>query len=118
MSKDLGTYHLRVVFEDGSGYIQTWNTGNRYTGGSYDVHPLNAARIECNYESEKYLFECMRYMYQDGNYSCDCNRTLFVKYANGENVPNIMETSCGENIKLKSLTAIRPDGTEEQIYKK
>jgi hypothetical protein len=40
------------------------------------------------------------FMYEDGNYSCDCNRSIFIKqYCDQE----FEEIACGEEIKLVSL---------------
>ena len=114
MTKDLGTYHLRVEFEDGSGYIQQFSTGMRYTDGRDNNHPLTAQPISPAWESEDDLFRTMEYMYLEGNYSCDCNKKLFLADAiQAEGEPN---EDCGDEIKLKRLTAIRPDGTERVLW--
>lgn len=49
-----------------------------------------------------------RYMYEEGNYSCDCNRRLFAaRYANypvSETDDEKAEVVCGDTITLVSLT--------------
>jgi len=44
------------------------------------------------------------YMWEDGNYSCDCNRELFFKRVKGED-PELEETQCnvGPNRYLAEL---------------
>lgn len=112
---DLGTYHLIVKFADGRGYIEKWNTGRRFCKGTTEVSPLGADLIKPTWESEEDLLETMFFMYTDGNYSCDCNRILFL--ARAANEPEPEEVDCGETIQLESLTAIRPDGTEVELMK-
>lgn len=42
-----------------------------------------------------------RYMWEEGNFDCDCNRSLFI----GEHCDaSFPEMECGEDIKLISLT--------------
>jgi hypothetical protein len=37
------------------------------------------------------------YIWEEGNYACDCNRALFIQRCCDENFP---ESPCGEEIKL------------------
>jgi hypothetical protein len=106
---DLGTYHLRVELTDGRGWIETWHTHARYTNGTSAWSPLTATRIGCLYENEAAVFEAMQYMYTQGNYSCDCNKTLAWCRSQQREEP---ETVCGNTMTLATLTAIRPDGSE------
>ena len=41
-----------------------------------------------------------RYMFEDGNYSCDCNKTIFLSREH----PEIEEWDCGDDIELKNFT--------------
>lgn len=111
--KDLGTYHLRVEFEDGLGYIEQWNTGMRFTHESNHVHPLTASVMVPPWGSEDELFSTMEFCYTEGNYSCDCNRKSFLDQASRieDN-----DYECGHIIQLCKLTVIRPDGTEKIIF--
>lgn len=114
--KDLGTYYLRVELMDGRGWIGTWGTSARYTHGTADVSPIDAQRIPPTWASETELFECMVYQYLEGNDSCDCNKVLFLSSAYQQDIPK--NTPCGDTMKLKRLTAIRPDGSEYILYEK
>lgn len=110
MIKDLGTYYVRVEFENAEGYLQKWETGPRYMHERYGFTRLDADRILPIYENEEELFSNIRYMYEEGNYSCDCNRKLFI--ASAKHQIEDIDAACGDTIKLKRLTVIRPDGTE------
>lgn len=110
MKHDLGTYYLRVELQDGRGWIDQWNTGARYTNGSAEHSPLTATRIGVIYESEADVFASMVSMYTDGNYSCDCNKTLF--WCRAQQLEEPADVECGDTMTLKRLTAIRPDGSE------
>lgn len=114
IGKDLGTYHARVEFTNGDGYISKWGTGARYTHGSEHDHPLSAFRIGCEWESEADLLNTMRFMYLHGNYSCDCNRLLSLARSKQQDEPE--NTPCGNTLRLKRLTAIRPDGSEVILW--
>ena len=43
-----------------------------------------------------------RYMFEDGNYSCDCNKTIFLS----DEHPEIEEWDCGDKIQLKDFTVV------------
>lgn len=111
--KDLGTYHLRVEFADGRGFIQTWHTGWRYSHGSGDETKLDADAISPTWGSERELFDTVVFMYTDGNYSCDCNKALFLARAHQEAEP---DNPCGDEMALRKLTAIRPDRSEVVLF--
>lgn len=116
MGKDLGTYHLKVEFIGGEGYIERITTGLRYTHGTSSVHPLHAEPILPHWEAEEDLIKTMLLVYTEGNFSCDCNRLLFIKQATtGARYENVA-TDCGDSLTLKKLTLIRPDSTELIIY--
>ena len=57
MAKDLGTYHVKVELEDGRGWIETRNTGARYTHGRDIFSPLQATRMGPTWDSEEDLIE-------------------------------------------------------------
>lgn len=108
-TKDFGTYFLRVEFLDGTGFIQKWETGYSYCGGRDYESALDAMLIPPAFECEEELFDAMIWQYSNGNYSCDCNKMLFLQRANHK--PET-ETKCGDEMELKSLTIIRPDRSE------
>ena len=110
LGKDLGTYHLRVELQNGDGWIETWETGRRYTHGGPFCTRLDAIPILPSWKSEEDLFQGMLYMYTDGNYACDCNKALFL--ARAYQKPEPVNPLCGHTMTLHRLTAIRPDGTE------
>lgn len=112
MTKDLGTYYVRVVFEDGSGFIMAWETGARYSLGRECWHPLTAKRSEPLWESEDNLLRSIEFMFTAGNYSCDCNLKDFIDNAHQIKVSG---NECGNTMKIKTLTAIRPDGSECEL---
>lgn len=116
MTTDLGTYHVRVMFTNGAGYLHAIYTGRRYTDGKNSVHPLTAQSIAPPFASEQDLFDSLRHQFLEGNYSCDCNRRTFLDQATG--VTASIEHPCGHTLTLQSLTAIRPDGSECLLYAK
>lgn len=69
---------------------------------------------DLEYEDEDELVSVIEFSFTEGNYSCDCNRRLFVLRAKGED-PDVMSSECGDSIKLTKLTLIRPDKTEINI---
>ena len=114
MGKDLGTYHLRVELQDGRGWIETWNTGHRYTHGTPECTKLDAQLIRPAWESENDLLETMVYMLTEGNSSCDCNKMLSLARAHQQPEPE--DTPCGDTMPIRRLTAIRPDAAEVTIF--
>lgn len=115
MGKDLGTYFLRVELMDGRGWIQTWTTGWRYTNGTANESPLDATAIPPTWDDDDGVLETMQYMFLDGNYACDCNRSLFWERSQQKEET---DHPCGETMELKLLTAIRPDRTEVVIFER
>lgn len=113
MTTDLGTYHVRVQFTDGRGFIQRIFTGRRYSHGRHETHPLTATPIKPTWESEEDLIRTMVFSYTEGNYSCDCNRKAFLADAAQEDHE---DDDCGDEIQLERLTLIRPDGSELVIW--
>ena len=53
--------------------------------------------IHCDFGYE-YPEEQAIFMFEEGNYSCDCNRSLFIQDEYGENA--IQELDCGEEIEM------------------
>ena len=56
--------------------------------------------------------ELVEYLYEEGNYACDCNRSDFIAEYCDEGFP---EFECGREIKLVSLEP-RPVYPERTIY--
>lgn len=111
---DLGTYHVRVVLNSGDGFIYTWETGARYTDGNGGIHPLTAQRIVSHWRGEQELFGTMLFAFTEGNYSCDCNKRIFLARASRSEEPEELE--CGDLLAIRELVAIRPDGTEFNLF--
>jgi len=112
-TKDLGTYHVKVTFQDGRGYIYTWRTARRYTKGTANVSPLDAEIIPPPFENEQQVLEAILYNFTEGNYSCDCNRLNFLEDAHQQS--RTEDPACGNTIKLSSLLVITPDGREIKL---
>jgi len=116
MGKDLGTYHVRVEYENGKGHIDMWNTGVRFIYGGEYHHPLTAKVIQPTWENEVGLLKSILFIYTKGNYSCDCNRRIMC--AQAEQKPEPGDNPCGNEFTLKRLTVIRPDLTETILWEK
>ena len=55
--------------------------------------------IECDF-GENYPEDAALFMFEEGNYSCDCNRSIFINEQHGD---CIKELECGDTIKMKDL---------------
>lgn len=115
-NRDLGTYHLRVEFENARGFIESITTGWRFSDGDSRVSPMTATAIRPTWENEEDMIGTQIYMWTEGNDSCDCNRRLLIARAHHE--PEPTQNPCGETIQLKRLTLIRPNMTEKEIWPK
>lgn len=49
-----------------------------------------------------YEVDAAEYMFMDGNYSCDCNKSAFLHRLH----PEILEMDCGDEITLKDFTVV------------
>ena len=106
MGKDLGTYFVRATLYDGKGWIQRINTAYRFCYGTEEDSPLDASVIKPPWSSEDELISTMESMYSEGNYSCDCNRSLFLARAYQQ--PEPIETLCRETIRIKKFEILNP----------
>jgi hypothetical protein len=50
-----------------------------------------------------YSHESARFMFFEGNYSCDCNRSLIIDRTDGY---DLEELDCGDSIKMNSFTIV------------
>lgn len=107
MGRDLGTYWVRVEFWDGRGFLYEWSTSARYCMGTDGIKPLDAQRISPAWEDEQDVIDSIHYIFTEGNYACDCNRSLFLARAH-QQYDTDME--CGETLRLKKLSVIGPSG--------
>ena len=89
----LSGLHVAVASKDG---VQT--------------HLRTIAKVELSLNGRGYSFEndfgygyeksSARFMWTDGNYGCDCNRSLFIQRQCDESFP---EMECGDSIELTKL---------------
>ena len=114
MSKDLGTYFVKVIFNNGDGFIEPWYTGYRFTKGSKGFHPIDAELISPIYKDESELLSSIEWMYTEGNFGCDCNLERFLDRAyNREKDP--IEYKCGDSLVIDKLVVIAPDLREIEL---
>jgi len=74
------------------------------------THKRTIANVELKYKGMPYSFkfdfsyeypdEAARYMFIDGNYSCDCNKSSFIQSYCDSNFP---ELGCGDEIEMVNL---------------
>ena len=53
------------------------------------------------YEYEDIFNDSIKFLWEEGNYSCDCNRSIFIR-RNCDS--KFKKLKCGETIHLKSIT--------------
>lgn len=80
----------------------------------HKVRYKTIAKMVFEYEGNEYPYEhdfgygypkeAARYMFEDGNYSCDCNRSLFLADAYPESFTREEELECGHRIVMKGFT--------------
>lgn len=54
--------------------------------------------LRFNFEIKDYPEDAAIWMFTEGNYSCDCNRSLFIRQQFGEDA--VPELPCGDTIEL------------------
>ena len=54
--------------------------------------------LRFNFEIKDYPEDAAIWMFTEGNYACDCNRSLFIRQQFGDN--SIPELPCGDQIEL------------------
>lgn len=74
------------------------------------THKRTIAEITLKYENKIYKFDCdfgyeypeesALFIFEEGNYSCDCNKSLFIKEYCDE---KFKEFPCGEEIELVNI---------------
>jgi len=53
-----------------------------------------------------YALDSAEFMFYEGNFACDCNRSMFI---------GLPEMQCGNRIKMKDFVVIKVKGTDEQF---
>lgn len=87
-----------VVFDEEEGTQTRYRTIAKMTM----VFP-NGKKYDFEYDfGYGYPEHSAEYMFFDGNYGCDCNRSLFLSRIHNE----IKETGCGDDIKLEDFNII------------
>ena len=84
-------YKVRIELEDGRHYRQAYDS----------------------MDDENDLIGHIIYANTEGNYACDCNKRLFIADEEDTDTPD--ENPCGDSLKIKHITLIRPDMTEETL---
>jgi len=72
---------------------------------------MSRFKIVLRYQNKEYVLfdECkyrdgLEFNWTEGNYSCDCNRSLFIKR---QCDPDFPKMECGETIELVSLEEVK-----------
>lgn len=82
--------------------------------GVYFLHVPSGSKRRCETEGH-FCVECGRfqdYIWSDGNFACDCNRTYYWNYADGEG-PDI-DVQCGDSrFLIEKIVVIE---TNEIVY--
>ena len=71
--------------------------------------------IRFNFEIENYPEDAAIWMFTEGNYACDCNRSLFIRQQFGED--SIPELKCGDEIELLEYHVEHEPYQEPSKYK-
>lgn len=113
MGKDLGTFHVKVLLNNGEGFIHKEETGGRYTKGKYGEYPLDSSWIKPTYNNKEDMVNNIIFMFTEGNFSCDCNLADFLADSKQE---ERIDLKCGKTLKVRELILIKPDGSELIIF--
>lgn len=80
------------------------------------IHKKTVAVVKVKHQDNVYKFsydfgyeypeDVARYMFFEGNYSCDCNLSAFIQEECDENFPDL---TCGDEIKIIDLDVIYSD---------
>ena len=118
--RDLGTYFVRIKFDTGGGFIMRWNTQCALSRRRYGHGKVVATRSEATgtvLRERRRPVPRSEFQFTDGNYSCDCDLRSFLDRAySRERDEKEPDYECGDTIKLKRITAIRPDGSEHVLF--
>lgn len=81
------------------------------------VRYKTVAKMRLVYQGKEYALEhdfgyaypvdAAHYMFEDGNYSCDCNRSLFL----AEKYEGFPELDCGHEVELAAFQVVRVRGS-------
>lgn len=76
-----------------------------------------ATKVTLGYKGKEYTFlhswgenypeDGANYMFEQGNYSCDCNKKIFLRRECGLDIDTEEEHACGQEIRLVDLEHIK-----------
>lgn len=94
---DLNANHLAIVINEGTHvrYKTTAKMVFRYKGNEYPYE------YDFGYAYSKHT---AYFMFHEGNYGCDCNRSTFIRRDVDNNFP---ELNCGDEIKVKKFKVLQ-----------
>lgn len=93
----------RNIFEGNTGLVHSVSPYKKGTGSTFVKMNLVYNGVEYSHLDDcgfGYTEEDIKFMYYDGNYSCDCNKSIFINREHG-NIINELE--CGDKIKIKDF---------------
>ena len=104
IERKLHAVRLMTVFEEG--------TETRYKTIAEMTFVYNGNEYHLNYDfGYCYEEDAARYMFEDGNYSCDCNRSNFIR----EQDESFPELDCGDLIQMKDFKVNKVIGTDKNF---
>ncbi len=108
MPSDLGPYWVRVMCANGEGFLYRWETGRGFCEGNSHCKPLGARQIPCGYDTDTDVIETVRFMFTEGNLSCDCNLFDMLDDANQRPRSGGLRP-CGDSLSPVGLSVLRPN---------
>ena len=125
VEKDLGIkegsyyFDTKEEFEDFERKLDPYRSQGIASSGDYGYmrHKSTIAKVRLGYKGQlydikhnfrnEYPEDSAIYMFTQGNYSCDCNLSLFIREQYGKDV--IPELECGDIIKLLDIKIVYED---------
>lgn len=103
IEKELNAFHLATEIEEGQNvrYKTIAKMKLKYSGKEYDYE------YDFGYA---YPIESAHFMFKDGNFSCDCNKSIFLHDKYGDEV---QEKDCGDEIEITEfkVSQVKPTNT-------
>jgi len=93
-----GKHNVCIVFSEEEGKLV------RYKTKANIIFELNGKEYDLEYDfGYGYPEESALYMFEDGNYSCDCNKAMFLSGKYPELEKELDDMKCGDTIKIKKI---------------
>jgi hypothetical protein len=86
-----------------------------YDGTRYTITQDDWDDEEAYYDEPEEMLRSADYMWTDGNYSCDCNRLLFIDRQYFDEDASWDRYRCGKAITLISLSLESAEGTVKHL---